>query len=156
MSIKLQPIDLRTQGWQPTTKELTNVENGLTNLEKVLVTPIDALTTVDLKGSGAFDVLMRATKMHLLEEYNASRITGSDYSTVYLGALVQVLQTATQFLMNEQQVHKINAEIGLIRQKTVTELAITDDNLPHGLGYNFIQDIATAVPAVPVISVPPT
>jgi hypothetical protein len=135
---------------------LTDVENGLTDLEKILVTPIDALTTVDLKGSGAFDVLMRATKMHLLEEYDASRITGVEYSTVYLGALVQVLQTATQFLMNEQQVHKINAEIGLIRQQTVTELALTDDNLPHGLGYNHIEEIATAVPAVPVISLPPT
>ena len=148
MSLSLQPIDLSKLGWMPSTKDQTNEESGLSSLANELSTPLSSLTTVSVDGTGSFDVLMRATKLHLNEEYNAQRITGQEYATVYLGALAAVLQTATQFLLNEQQVHKINAEIGLTRQKTVTELANTDDNIPVGLGFNHVPAIPECIEPV--------
>lgn len=147
MSIRLQAVDLSLDGWTSTTQHQTNIENGVGSTEdKVLATPIEKLTTVSLKGSGVFDKLMQAAKMHIKEEYDAQRITGAEYSTVYLGALNAALQTATQFLLNEQQVYKINADIGLVRQQTVTELANTDDNIPEGLGFNFKSQEITPIP----------
>jgi len=94
------------------------------------------LTTGSVEGAGAFDVLMRTTKAHLQEEYDAGRITQDEYSAVYLGALSAVLQQSVQYLMNHQAEEKTIAEIGLIRQKTATELAQTDDTLIDGLGFN--------------------
>jgi len=97
---------------------------------------VSRLTTQSVDGTGVFDVLMKAAKQHLLEEYEADRITGAEYTQVYLGAMTAVMQTALQFLLNSQQEEKIQAEIALTRQKTVTELAQTDDDLPLGLGFN--------------------
>jgi len=149
MSIRLQNVDLGLKGWVKPTFEQTNDENGVgVKEESILSTPIETLTTVSLDGSGVFDQLMKATKLHLKEEFEAQRITGNQYSEVYLGALAAVLQTATQFLLNEQQVHQINAQIGLIRQQTVTELANTDDNIPEGLGFNFKPQEITAIPPI--------
>lgn len=149
MSIRLQSVDYTLEGWTKSTIEQTNQENGVNaNPEEILSTPLEALTTVQLDGTGAFDKLMRAVKLHLQEEYDSQRIVGSQYSDVYLGALGAVLQTSTQFLLNQQQVHKINAEIGLLRQQTVTELAQTDDNIPEGLGFNFKPQDITAIPPI--------
>lgn len=149
MSIRLQAVDLSLDGWTPTTLDATNADLGIGGTPTpVLNTPLDALTEVSLEGSGAFDKLMRATKAHLLEEFNNGRITGAEYSTVYLGALSAVLQTSVQFLLNQQQVHRINAEIGLIRQQTVTELTNTCDNIPAGLGFNFIPQEITPIPPI--------
>lgn len=149
MSIRLQAVDLSLEGWTPTTKEAADLENGENASQaKILATPLESLTQIALDGSGAFDCLMRATKLHLQEEYNASRITGQEYATVYLGALTAVLQTSIQFLLNEQQVHRINAEIGLIRQQTVTELTKTDDSIPEGLGFNFRPAVPVAIPPI--------
>lgn len=97
---------------------------------------VSRLTTKSVDGTGVFDVLMQATKAHLIEEYNADRITGDEYSKVYVGAMSAVMQTAVQFLLNTQQEEKIQAEIAYTRQKTVTELANTDDDIPVGLGFN--------------------
>mgnify|MGYP001774086902 CR=1 FL=1 len=149
MSIRLQAVDLSPDGWTPTTLEQTNQENGVgSTSKKVLATPLKALTTVDVDGSGVFDQLMKSVKQHLQEEFQSQRITGHEYSTVYLGALSAVLQTSTQFLMNEQQVHLLNAQIGLVRQQTVTELANTDDNIPAGLGFNHIPQETSPIPPI--------
>lgn len=97
---------------------------------------VSRLTTQSPEGTGVFDVLMKATKLHLQQEYDADRITGQEYATVYLGALQAVMAQSVQFLLNTQQEEKIQAEIALVRQKTVTELAQTDDDIPLGLGFN--------------------
>jgi hypothetical protein len=140
MSLCLQPVDLNKLGWTTTRKDDESIANGFNCVSPELATPLEKLTTKSVTGTGAFDVLMQAAKAHLTEEYDNGRITGKEYSTVYLGALTAVLQTATQFLLNEQQVQKINAEIGLVRQQTVTELTNTCDNIPVGLGFNYIPD----------------
>lgn len=97
---------------------------------------IDLLTTAVVSGTGVFDVLMTATKAHLLEEYNADRITGEEYATVYLGAIQAVMQQAVQYILGQPQVEVAKAQAALTRQKTVTELAQTDDTIPSGLGFN--------------------
>ena len=102
---------------------------------------VSRLTTQNIDGTGVFDVLMATTKLHLQEEYDEGRITGQEYSTVYLGALQAVMAQSVQFLLNTQQEEKIQAEIGLVRQKTVTELAQTDDDIPLGLGFNGDQSV---------------
>lgn len=149
MSIRLQVVDFGLEGWTPTTLTQTQQEQGIGSAEKpVLATPLKALTTGEIDGTGVFDRLMKATKLHLDEEFASHRITGNEYSNVFLGALTAVLQVSVQFLLNEQQVHRINAEIGLIRQQTVTELANTDDNIPVGLGFNHVPQETTPIPPI--------
>lgn len=94
-------------------------------------TAITDLTTVSLNGSGAFDKLMRSVKLHLEEEYQGGKIKGAEYSNVYLGSMVAVLDQAVKFLATEQQneliaaqVAKVNAEIQLVevqKQNAVLE-----------------------------------
>lgn len=100
------------------------------------VPDVSRLTDTTVGGTGVFDVLMTAVKAHLQEEYDADRISGSEYSQVWLGAMQGAMTTALQFLLNSQQEEKIQAEIAYTRQKTVTELAQTDDDIPVGLGFN--------------------
>lgn len=85
------------------------------------------LTSETLAGTGTFDVLMRAGKAHLTEEFEKGRIKGPDYATVYLGMMTQVLDKAMEFLLTkdkvanellliEAQIAKINADI-LVSEK---------------------------------------
>jgi hypothetical protein len=115
----------------------TKIDTILLDSSAALSAPdVSRLTTRSLEGTGVFDILMASTKLHLKQEYEENRITGEEYATVYLGALQSVMQQAVQFLLNTQQEEKIQSEIALVRQKTVTELAQTDDDLPVGLGFN--------------------
>lgn len=72
------------------------------------------LTQATLEGTGVFDVLMRANKAHLEAEFAKNRIKGPEYSTVYLGALTQVLQTAVSFLLTKE---KTNLEAQLLTKQ---------------------------------------
>lgn len=97
---------------------------------------VDELTTVSITGTGVFDVMMRSAKLHLKEEYDSRRITGKEYAQVYLGMITAVMQQSVAFILQQEQLAKTRAEIALLRQKTVTELAQTDDLIPAGLGFN--------------------
>lgn len=79
-----------------------------------LITLAD-LTTTTLNGSGVFDVLMRANKAHLDEEFTKGRIKGPEYATVYLGSLQAVLSASLQFLLQRD---KVNQEVKLLEQNT--------------------------------------
>lgn len=83
------------------------------------------LTGGKTSGRGAFDELMRAAGDHLKQEFDKQRITGSDYSQVYLGVMTAVLQTSNQFVLTTPQ---LNEQIKLIIEQTAnvkknTELA---------------------------------
>jgi len=108
------------------------------SIQEATVSTVDVadLTSGKIGGTGVFDILMSVTAKYIQEEYAKNRITGKEYSTVYLGAMTAVLQQAVQFLAIGQQIEKLNAEIGLLRQKTVTELSQTDNDIPAGLGFN--------------------
>jgi hypothetical protein len=72
--------------------------------------------------TGNFDELMKTVTLHLEEQFNAGRITGTDYATVYLGALQSVLAQAVTFTLN---MNKSNKETDLLTQKEITEFAQT-------------------------------
>lgn len=95
--------------------------------------PITAFTEAKLDGAGIFDVLMRANKAHLEEEYRKDRIKGSEYSTVYLQSLQTVMQTALQFVLAQEKAalegqlltKQINLTQGQI-DKTSSEKTLVD------------------------------
>lgn len=78
---------------------MTTTPSALTNM------PVDRLTEAKLSGTGVFDVLMRATKAHLEEEFGKNRIKGQEYSQVYLGSLTAVLEQSLRFLLDKDKTH---------------------------------------------------
>lgn len=84
--------------------------------EVTLVTNADLTAT---SGSGVFDVLMAANKVHIESEYTKGRITGVDYSTVYLGMVQATLQASVQFLVQRE---KIALEAELLRKQIDNEV----------------------------------
>ena len=77
-------------------------------------TPVSALTQASIDGTGVFDVLMRATKVHLEQEFNKNRIKGPEFATVYLGALQSTMQTALTFLAQSK---KMELETQILEQQ---------------------------------------
>ena len=77
------------------------------------------LTTGTLNGKGLFDLLMGATKEHLMEEFNSQRLRGTDYSKVYLGSMESALSNAVQYLIGmgliDAQLEKLAAETALVK-----------------------------------------
>ncbi len=76
--------------------------------------PLSSLTEAKLTGAGVFDVLMKASRAHLDEEFARNRIRGPEYAQVYLGSLTEVLQASVQFLLQKD---KADAEVRLINQQ---------------------------------------
>lgn len=77
-------------------------------------------------GTGVFDKLMQSVELHIDKQYQNNRIKGTDYATVYLGALQSVLQQAITFTLTEQEAGKkadlIDAQI--IQANEQTDLVI--------------------------------
>lgn len=118
------------------------------------ITPVtvDDITQGSVTGTGIFDKLMATVAAQLQAEFQADRITKSDYGQVYVSALNNTLGQAIQFLLTKDQAalqaatlaaqyEKIAlekefiqsqiltdaAQRALINQKTVTEVAQTQD-----------------------------
>lgn len=84
------------------------------------VIPIGEFTQSDVDGSGVFDLLMKANKAHLEEEFNKSRIRGPEYATVYLGMLESTMQNALAFFVQQR---KLGLEADLLAiQKQIAEI----------------------------------
>ncbi|CAL9956568.1 virion structural protein [Vibrio phage D518] len=84
------------------------------------------LTTAEIEGRGDFDELMRAAASHIQSEYDKDRITGKNYSDVYLGVMTQVLQSSVHFLLQKgithQQIQLLQEQIeGQQKQNLVTD-----------------------------------
>lgn len=106
----------------------------------VTYTPITLadLTSATTSGTGVFDVLMRANKAHLEQEFTTGRLKGNEYASVYLGSLQAVLQAALQFTLEKEKQNldaQIKAqEIELAVQKIAlaqAELAISQAKLAN-------------------------
>ena len=69
-----------------------------------LTTSTDGKYTVT--GTGVFDDLMEAVNTHLEAQFNLGRLKGTDYATVYLGAIQSSLQNSVQFVLGKQQADK--------------------------------------------------
>ena len=74
-------------------------------------------------GDGHLDDIMETVNAHIDAQFKLGRITGSDYASVYLGAMQAALQSALQFSLT---VGKSDAEIDLLAQKAITEFAQTN------------------------------
>jgi len=59
--------------------------------------------TVTEDGTGIFDIIAASVKLHLKDEWDAGRVTGTEYATVYLGTLQTTLQQSLAFLLTEQE-----------------------------------------------------
>lgn len=73
-------------------------------------------------GDGVFDNLMETITAHLEAQFNAGRITGTNYATVYLGAMQTAMQSAASYTLGKQ---KADAEVALLEQKKITEYVQT-------------------------------
>lgn len=65
----------------------------------------DALTEKVVDGAGIFDVLMRSVSVHLRAEYDASRITGAEYSKTYAALVEATLANSVQFLLGRDKTY---------------------------------------------------
>lgn len=99
------------------------------------VIPIGEFTESKVDGMGVFDLLMKANKAHLEEEFNKSRIRGPEYATVYLGMLESTMQNALAFFVQqrklglEAELLKIQKEIAQVElEKVRVELEIAQLN----------------------------
>lgn len=66
------------------------------------VLPTADLSEATLAGTGIFDVLMRAAKVHLEAEFGKGRIKGAEYATVYLGAMNLAMQSSVQYALQKR------------------------------------------------------
>ena len=85
-------------------------------LEQDTKVDITDLTHASVEGNGVFDVLMRAVNAHLQKEWSANRLKGTEYSTVYLGALESTMNASLQFLLARD---KTNAELDILKQQLI-------------------------------------
>ena len=77
----------------------------------------NATTAID--GTGNFDKLMKVVTLHVEKQFTDGRITGTDYATVYLGALQSTLAQAVSFTLS---MNKANEEASLLEKKVLTEV----------------------------------
>jgi len=82
-----------------------------------------------LLDTGTFDKLMNAVDIRVKEEWEANRITGVNYATVYLGAMEAAMAQSVQFTLGKDQSAKQNE---LMNQKIATEEAQTLDTTTTG------------------------
>ena len=84
---------------------------------------IDTLTKPEIGGDATFDRLMYAVKIHLKEEVDKGRITGSEYASAYVTMAGNAMQSAVQYELNRYQTNyqailsHINAITAIVEAK---------------------------------------
>lgn len=134
---------------------------------------IDELTERKVKGSGVFDAMMHAIRVHLKEEYDNNRITGAEYATTYTRLTEAALGNAVQFCLQKNQAYfqgilaqaqaitagiqaqiaaltakvqlaKVKAEaLGVAAEYALTTMKLSTEDAQHALVCRQ-QDVATA------------
>ena len=96
----------------------------------------DSLTTGTALGSGLFETLMKSIDGHLTKQHDLGRITGSDYSNAYIGAMTIASQTSLQYILGydlvNSQVTKMDAETSQLEsqiEKTKAEIRLVDSQI---------------------------
>jgi hypothetical protein len=83
-----------------------------------------------LTGGGIFDKTMEAITKHLKAQYQSSAITGTEYSTVYLGAMQTAIQTAAkvflEYQLAEDQSNLVKEQKNLVVQQILESTAKTE------------------------------
>ena len=88
-----------------------------------LTSNVETSSEYIVTGDGVFDKLMATVNTHLEAQFQLGRITGTEYATVYLGALQATVQQSVAFLLGQD---RANAEASLLAQKEITEFAQTN------------------------------
>lgn len=85
----------------------------------------DDLTTGEVGGTGAFDALMTGFAAHLRAEYDASRITGAEYTKAYIALTQAAMANATQFLLARETTfwQSVQGQIGAVTARVNHETA---------------------------------
>lgn len=73
-------------------------------------------------GTGVFDLLMKSVELHIVDQFDQGRITGTDYATVYLGALQSTLAEAIK-LATEIKNYETGGVVELTKDKIAAETA---------------------------------
>jgi len=102
-------------------------------LTNASLTQGSSVTTTNnvITGTGVFDDLMESVTAHLEAQFQLGRITGTDFATVYLGAMQSALQASVSYAIGQE---KTNAEVALLTQKQTTEYGqtlVTGNNTPN-------------------------
>ena len=77
----------------------------------------------NVTGNGIFDDMMEAINSNIKAQYDAGRITGADYASVYLGAMQTAISQSAQIMLNKALV---DAQVASEEAKTA--LTTTQDN----------------------------
>lgn len=111
------------------------------------------LTGGEITGAGFYDELMRTSKAHLVEEYEAGRLVGADYGSTYLGMLQANLQVASQFILqkeiNNQQVLLLQEQVQQAAKENallnlqLTKAGIENNIAQYNLDYMLPEQLAT-------------
>ncbi len=88
-----------------------------------LTTNVQTDSSYVVTGDGILDDIMETVNKHLDAQFKLGRITGTDYATVYLGAMQAGVAQAVQYALGQE---KTNAEVDLLTQKGITEYAQTN------------------------------
>lgn len=64
---------------------------------------VSDLTTRSIDGSGVFDQLMVANKVHIAEEFDKGRLTAEQYSKAYIEITTAVMNMSLQFVLQKEQ-----------------------------------------------------
>lgn len=92
--------------------------------------PVTELTEGTLDGGGVFDSLMRSFKAHIDEEFKNRRITGPEYSQVYLGGVQSAMAQSVQFLLGAEQAYQqaelLKAQVATQEEQTALVTAQAD------------------------------
>ena len=91
----------------------------LADLTNEIVTPTE--------GDGILDILLEKMEARLQEQFDAGRITGSDFATVYSQSFAQVLQNSINFLLN--------------KDKAAMDAAIAEATVEKQWGYDVTTDV---------------
>lgn len=107
-----------------------NLPTGPGSLFDKVLTPADisTLTTKVVDGDGVFDVMMTALSAHLKKEYESNRITGAEYTKVYIANAQLAMQTAVAWQAQKDQAYwsSVTAQMGLLQGRVALKTAAVD------------------------------
>ena len=87
-----------------------------------MIKSLDNFTENNLQGNGVFDRIMGSVELHIHDEYDKNRITGSTYSQAYIQAMQAVLQAATQITLESDKLELELEKLKLEIEKTKAEI----------------------------------
>lgn len=116
------------------------------------VLDITDITTGEINGTGAFDVLMKTVFLHLQREYEAGRITGDAYAKAYIEIMNNTLAQAAQYVVSSYQASANDELIAAQIRKINKDIEMVDEQMKL-LGYQGIAEQAKYLDTVNGITI---